>query len=162
MTQAADLLSPARVRCKDSVSSKKRALELGASLLASDVPGMSRLEIFDSLNTRERLGSTGLGHGMALPHGRMSKLDAPIAACLTLAEPIDFDAPDRQRVDVLFLLLVPRECSDEHLQILAALAEMFNDPVLREQLRAQTDPPALIRCLADWTPAGDQRARGAG
>lgn len=162
MTTAAALLSPERVRCKEPISSKKRALELAADLLAAAVPSMPSLEIFDALNTRERLGSTGLGHGMALPHGRMTGLDAPLAACLTLAEPIDFDAPDRQRVDVLFVLLVPRECSDEHLQILAGLAEMFNDAALRDALRAQTDAAALIDYLQNWSPAGDHRASGAG
>jgi len=162
MTQAAELLNPARVRCKQSVSSKKRALELGASLLASDVPGLSSMDIFHSLNTRERLGSTGLGHGMALPHGRLAALETPIAACITLAEPIDFDAPDRQRVDVLFVLLVPHDCSEEHLRILASLAEMFNDAALRERLRAQTEPAGLIRCLNEWHPADGQRAQGAG
>jgi len=162
MTTAAALLTPERVRCKEPIGSKKRALELAADLLAAAVPTMSALEIFDALNTRERLGSTGLGHGMALPHGRITGLDAPLAACLTLAEPIDFDAPDRQRVDVLFVLLVPRECSDEHLQILAGLAEMFNDGSLRDALREQTDAAALIECLRDWSPAGDHRATGAG
>lgn len=161
MTNAADLLTAERVRCKEPAGSKKRALELGASLLADAVPGMSRLDIFDALNTRERLGSTGLGHGMALPHGRVAGLEAPIAACVTLAEPIDFDAPDRQRVDVLFVLLVPRDCSSEHLQILAGLAEMFNDPALRDALRAQTEPDALIECLRSWSSANDHRARGA-
>lgn len=163
MTTAAELLTPERVRCKEPASSKKRALETGAGLLADDVPSMSRLDIFDALNTRERLGSTGLGHGMALPHGRVSGLDAPIAACLTLAEPVDFDAPDRQRVDVLFLLLVPRDCSSEHLRILAALAEMFNDPELRDALRAQTSPEDLVAVLRDWGPAEDDtRAQGTG
>lgn len=162
MTNATDLLTAERVRCKAPASSKKRALELGASLLADAIPGMSRLDIFDALNARERLGSTGLGQGMALPHGRVGGLDAPIAACLTLAEPIDFDAPDRQRVDVLFVLLVPRDCSSEHLRILAGLAEMFNDPALRDALRAQTEPEALIECLRSWSPGGDRRARGTG
>lgn len=161
MTNAADLLTAERIRCKEPASSKKRALELGAALLADAVPGMSRLDIFDALNTRERLGSTGLGQGMALPHGRVAGLDSPIAACVTLAEPIDFDAPDRQRVDVLYVLLVPRDCSSEHLRILAGLAEMFNDPALRDALRAQTEPDALIESLQSWSPADDHRARGA-
>lgn len=162
MTNAADLLTAERVRCKEPLGSKKRALELGASLLADAIPGMSRLDIFDALNTRERLGSTGLGQGMALPHGRVAGLDTPLAACITLADPIDFDAPDRQRVDVLFVLLVPRDCSSEHLRILAGLAEMFNDPALRDALRAQSDPEALIECLQAWSPAGDHQARDAG
>lgn len=162
MTNAADLLTAERVRCREPASSKKRALELAASLLADTTPGMSRLDIFDALNTRERLGSTGLGQGMALPHGRIAGLETPIAACFTLAEPIDFDAPDRRRVDVLFALLVPRDCNSEHLRILAGLAEMFNDPALRDALRAQTNPEALIECLQSWSPADDHRARGAG
>lgn len=151
MNTAATLLAPARVRCKENARSKKRVLELAASLLAEAVPGMASAEIFEALNSRERLGSTGLGHGMALPHGRIGGLAEPIAACLTLDEPVDFDAPDRQRVDVLYALLVPRDCSREHLQILASLAEMFNDPRLRERLRAQTDGAELIDCLDQWS-----------
>lgn len=153
MTGPAELLSPGRVRCDEPLGSKKRAIERAAELLSPAVPGMTRVEIFDALVTRERLGSTGLGHGMALPHGRVTGVQAPVAACLTLASPIDYDAPDRQRVDVLFVLLVPRDCSDEHLRILSGLAEMFNDEALRGSLRAQTDPEALIRCLDEWSPA---------
>lgn len=160
MTDAAKLLTPERVRCKEAISSKKRALDLGAELLCAAAPGMSQVDIFNSLNTRERLGSTGLGHGTALPHGRIENLEAPVAACITLAEPIDFDAPDRQRVDVLFVLLVPRECSSEHLRILAELAEMFNDPTLRDALRAQTEPADVIECLREWTPVTGDRIHG--
>jgi nitrogen PTS system EIIA component len=153
MNTAASLLHPNRVRCRETARSKKRALELVAALLAEAVPGMSGTAIFEALNGRERLGSTGLGHGMALPHGRVGGLDQPIAACVTLEQPVDFDAPDRQRVDVLYALLVPRDCSREHLQILAALAEMFNDPDLRNDLREQTSSQALIDCLAHWSPS---------
>lgn len=151
MNAAANLLQPERIRCQESVRSKKRALEVLATLLADSVDNMSANEIFEALNQRERLGSTGLGHGMALPHGRVDGLRQPIAACLTLAEAVDFDAPDRQRVDVLYALLVPRECSREHLQILAALAEMFNDAGLREDLRQQTDAGELVDLLAQWS-----------
>lgn len=153
MTRAADLLTPDRVLCKEPIRSKKRALERAAELLARDIPGMPETEIFEGLNGRERLGSTGLGHGMALPHGRIDGLESPIAACITLDEPIDFDAPDRQRVDVLYILLVPAHCNREHLQILAGLAEMFNDAGVREELRRQTDPPALIEQLEAWEGA---------
>lgn len=162
MTDTAELLAPERIRCKAPIASKKRALELGAELLADATPGMSQLDIFNALSTRERLGSTGLGHGTALPHGRVENIESPVAACITLAEPVDFDAPDRQRVDVIYVLLVPRECSNEHLQILAELAEMFNDPELRETLRAQTDPAEVIERLRAWTPADDNRAHGMG
>lgn len=161
MTRPVDLLTPERVGCKEPLASKKRALERAADMLAPALPGMSRLAIFDALTARERLGSTGLGHGMALPHGRVSGVDAPIAACLTLAQPIDFDAPDRQGVDVLFVLLVPSDCSDEHLRILSGLAEMFHDEALRDALRAQQDPEGLIECLSNWAP-GARAARSAG
>lgn len=161
MTECAELLSPERVRCREPLASKKRALERAAELLSPAVPGMTRAEIFDALNARERLGSTGLGQGMALPHGRVAGVERPIAACLTLAAPIDYDAPDRQRVDVLFVLLVPRDCNDEHLRILSGLAEMFHDAGLRDALREQTDPAALIDCLAGWSPQSGV-ASGAG
>ncbi len=152
MTSAAELLTPDRVRCRVHVASKKRALELGAGLLAGAVPSMSRMSLFEALNTRERLGSTGLGEGMALPHGRVRGLTAPVGGCLTLAEPVDFDAPDGQPVDVLFLLLVPRDCSSDHLQILASLAEMFNNQDLRAALRQQSDPAELVATLQAWSP----------
>jgi len=150
MTTAASLLSRNRVRCQIQARSKKRAMELVAELLAADVRNLARSDIFEALNSRERLGSTGLGQGMALPHGRINALREPLGACITLDQPIDFDAPDRQRVDVLFALLVPGECSRQHLQILAALAEMFNDPTVRDELRAQTDPERLIEVLQRW------------
>lgn len=162
MTSAAELLTPDRVRCKATAASKKRALEMGAGLLAGAVPSMSRMSLFEALNTRERLGSTGLGHGMALPHGRVRGLSAPVGGCLTLAEPVDFDAPDGQPVDVLFLLLVPRDCSSEHLQILASLAEMFNDEELREALRQQTDANRLVATLQAWSPDAPAAAPGSG
>jgi len=87
----------------------------------------------------------------------------PAAACITLAEPIDFDAPDRQRVDVLFVLLVPRDCNEAHLRLLAKLAEMFNESGLRDSLRTLDDPQSVIDTLARWAPApGRDDARSAG
>lgn len=160
MIDTAELIVPDRVRCNEPVQSKKRALELGASLLVEGVPGMSRMDIFEALNARERLGSTGLGHGVALPHARVAGTDRAVAACLTLAEPIDFDAPDRERVDILFLLLVPRECNDRHLQILAELAETFSDADLRERVRAETDPETLIQHLGTGSNDGNRKAQG--
>jgi len=160
MIETAGLIEPGRVRCNEPVYSKKRALELASSLLADAVPGMSRVDIFEALNARERLGSTGLGHGVALPHARVGGTDHAIGACLTLAEPIDFDAPDRERVDILFILLVPRDCSDQHLQILASLAETFSDAAVREQVRAETDPEAVVRHLGGGDAEGDRQARG--
>lgn len=162
MIDTTELLAPERVRCNEPVQSKKRALELGAALLADAVPGMSRMDIFEALNARERLGSTGLGHGVALPHARVGGTDRAVAACMTLAEPIDFDAPDRERVDILFILLVPHECSDRHLQILAELAETFSDANLRQQVRTETDPESLLERLGSTgSGGGDRKAQGA-
>lgn len=160
MIDTAELLVPERIRCNETVHSKKRALELAATLLAEAIPRMSRVEVFNALNSRERLGSTGLGHGVALPHARVDAADRAVGACVTLAEPIDFDAPDRERVDILFVLLVPSDCNDEHLQILADLAAAFSDETVRERIRAETDPEAIPAHLAAGDPSDDRRAQG--
>lgn len=149
MIDTAELITPERIRCKEDVHSKKRALELAASLIAPSMPRMSRVDVFNVLNARERLGSTGLGHGVALPHARVSGCHSAVAACLTLAEPINFDAPDGERVDILFVLLVPEECSDHHLEILAGLAQLFSNADVRDRLRETTDALSLIDSLRE-------------
>lgn len=147
------LVHPARIACRESCTSKKRSLEMLARLLADATPDLTEGEIFDSLLGRERLGSTGLGHGVALPHGRLQGISQPLGALLTLTEGIDYDAIDSQPVDVLFALLVPAESTDEHLQILAQLAERFSDPAFCEKLRAATDPDT---CAALFRPRDPQ------
>ena len=134
--QIADLVTPERVACSVKVSSKKRAFELLAELLAKNQQGLGQAEIIDSLLARERLGSTGLGHGVAIPHGRSKKLNRAIGAFVQLEKGIDFDAIDNQPVDLLFVLLVPEQCTDEHLQVLASLAEMLGDDGMRDKLHA--------------------------
>ncbi len=134
-----DLLLPARIVCQQDSSSKKRSVEMLSILLASAVPDYTETEIFDSLIARERLGSTGLGSGVALPHGRLRGLKQPIAALVTLRQGIDFDAIDRQPVDLLYALLVPEESTDEHLKILAHLAGLFSDPDFCSRLRNCSD-----------------------
>lgn len=136
------------MRCQCDIRSKKRALQTLAELLAPSVcealegesspedPVQSDMDIFDALITRERLGSTALGHGIALPHSRLANIDEPIAAMITLSEGVDCEAPDDQPVDVLVGLLVPTHCNDEHLKILAALAKRFSDDYFREEVRA--------------------------
>ena len=161
MTKVANFIASDRVRCREPIQSKKRTLEMAASLLSSAIPGIPRVDIFEALNARERLGSTGLGHGVALPHARLGGINEPVAACITLAEPIDFDAPDRERVDILFCLLVPKDCNDEHLQILAGLAELFSDADLRDRFREDADPQSICDCLED-VPGADNRAVGGG
>ena len=100
--------------------------------------------------SRERLGGTGLGYGVALPHGRIAGLEHSIGAIVTLESGIDFDAPDGEPVDILFGLLVPEDCNNDHLQILSRIAQMFSDEALRERLRKQTDPEKLREALVDW------------
>ncbi|WP_440996857.1 PTS IIA-like nitrogen regulatory protein PtsN [Arhodomonas sp. SL1] len=153
----AALLSPERVRFGAHATSKKRSLELLAELLDQDPEKPGSRSIFESLIGRERLGSTGLGRGVALPHARIAGLEAPVAAVLNLDSGVDFDAIDRQPVDLLFALLVPEHSTDEHLRILATLAEMFSDSAFCEQLRASGSDEALYerinQRLLDGAPA---------
>jgi PTS system nitrogen regulatory IIA component len=148
--QITKLLEPDRIACQQGSTSKKRALETLSKLLASGLPGFTDGEIFDSLIGRERLGSTGLGKGVALPHGRMKGLDAPVAALLTLEQGIDFDAIDDQPVDLLFALLVPEESTDDHLKILAQLAGIFSNADFCSQLRKNHDAKDCLDLIAHW------------
>lgn len=148
--QISALLNPERVACHQDSSSKKRTLELLSQLLSSALPAYSEGELFDSLIGRERLGSTGLGHGVALPHGRIAGLSEPIAAFVTLQQGVDYDAVDNQPVDLLFALLVPAESTDEHLQILARLAAMFSDAELCQSLRSCSSPRQCLDLIQSW------------
>jgi len=144
-----DLLAPARVLAGAKVSSKKRLLELLSQLLAEgDAERESAL--FDGLCQRERLGSTGLGHGVAIPHGRSAVIGVATGAVVKLCEPVDFGASDGQPVDLLFALAVPEHFTQEHLVLLAQLAEMFADAGFRQRLRAAADSESLYRLVADW------------
>ncbi|MEE9494107.1 MAG: PTS sugar transporter subunit IIA [Gammaproteobacteria bacterium] len=138
--QIVELLHPARIACKQACSSKKASLEMLAKLLADSTPDLNELEIFDSLTSRERLGSTGLGQGVALPHGRLPGLNKPLCALLTLENSIDFDAADKKPVDIMFALIVPEASTDEHLLILAELARLFSQPSFCTQLRNMNNP----------------------
>ena len=144
------LLDPGRVACRQTTTSKKRSLELLSQLLSGALPEFSEGELFDSLIGRERLGSTGLGHGVALPHGRLNGLDAPIAAFVTLEAGVDYDAIDNQPVDLLFALLVPEQSTEEHLQILARLATMFSDPELCRMLRECRTGQQCLERINHW------------
>jgi len=148
--QISTLLNPARVACHQDSSSKKRSLELLSQLLSTALPAFSEGELFDSLIGRERLGSTGLGHGVALPHGRIKGLEAPIAAFVTLKNGVDYDAIDQQPVDLMFALLVPEESTDEHLQILARLAAMFSDADLCAALRNSNGGEHCLDLINHW------------
>ncbi|CAM4110913.1 PTS sugar transporter subunit IIA [Kerstersia similis] len=135
------------------VTSKKRAFEQ-AGLLFENHHGLARSTVFDSLFSRERLGSTALGHGVAVPHGRVKGLTHALSAFYRLAQPIPFDAPDGQPVSLLMFLLVPETATQQHLDILAELAQLLSDKALRERLLTETDPSVVHQLLTQYTPAG--------
>ena len=145
------LLKLANVLAECDVHSKKRLFEQAAQLVqASD--GVAAGLVFDSLFAREKLGSTALGYGIAIPHGRLKHLADTACAFLRLQNPTDFDAPDGQPVDLVFVLLAPAAASDIHLQILGELAAMFSDADFRASLRAAPDAASLHRLIIEWTP----------
>lgn len=145
-----DLVSPDSVICHADVASKKRALELLADLLAAQTKADKSLEIFQLLTEREKLGSTSLGHGIALPHARTSLCQQAIGVFIRTKKGIDFDSPDRLPTDLLFALMVPEHYTDEHLNILAGLAGMFNDEPFCQKLRTADSDAELYQCLISW------------
>ena len=149
MNRLATILPPAQVLVSVDVTSKKRAFE-EAGLLFESLHGLSRALITDSLFARERLGSTGLGHGVAIPHGRIKGLTAPMAALFQLHNPIGFDAPDEQAVNLLIFLLVPEAATQKHLEILSEIAELLSDSGLRERMKACTDAANLHAMISGW------------
>jgi PTS system nitrogen regulatory IIA component len=152
MNRLASILPAAQVLVRVDATSKKRAFE-EAGLLFESLHGLSRALVTDSLFARERLGSTGLGHGVAIPHGRIKGLKSPMAAVFHLEHPIGFDAPDEQPVGLLIFLLVPEAATQKHLEILSEIAELLSDAVLREKIKACTDAAALHGMIANWQSA---------
>jgi PTS system nitrogen regulatory IIA component len=140
----ADLITESRVLSHCEVASKKRLLETLAALLADGDTMLSSTAVFDRLLERERLGSTGLGRGIALPHARVSGIGAPIGAFVQLRGPVAFDAIDDRPVDLAFGLLVPEATDEQHLQLLATLATAFDDAAVREALRTAADSAELL------------------
>jgi PTS system nitrogen regulatory IIA component len=139
------------------VTSKKRLFEQ-AGLLFENNQGVARSLVFDSLFARERLGSTGLGQGVAIPHGRIKGLKEAVGAFVRLATPVAFDAPDGNPVNLVFVLLVPEQATEQHLQILSELAQLFSDRELRERLASDKDSSNLHQTITAWQPhVADQR-----
>ena len=145
-----DIIDINRISRDTDVLSKKRALEELSQLITKDQTQLDASGIFDSLISRERLGSTGVGYGIAIPHGRIKNCNKITGAFIQLNQGIDFDAIDNQPVDMLFALAVPEESTDEHLQILALLAAMFNDENFRKQLRNSKSNEETYRLLTEW------------
>ena len=152
MNRLASILPLPQVLVQVDAASKKRAFE-EAGLLFENLHGLNRALVTDSLFARERLGSTGLGHGVAIPHGRIRGLKAPMAAVLQLGTAIGFDAPDDQPVGLLIFLLVPEAATQKHLEILSEIAELLSDAPLRENIKGCTDAVALHSLIATWKSA---------
>lgn len=151
MNRLASILPAAQVLVSVDATSKKRAFE-EAGLLFESQHGLSRALITDSLFARERLGSTGLGHGVAIPHGRIKGLKNPLAAVVRLTQPIPFDAPDDEPVNLLIFLLVPEAATQRHLEILSEIAELLSDRELRERLKTEPDAAQVHALIERWQP----------
>ena len=149
MSQINHILPRSNVFFDLDVGSKKRVFEQ-VGLLLENSEKLSRSTVFDSLFARERLGSTGLGHGVAIPHGRIKGLKAPMAAVFQLAGPIGFDAPDEQPVSLLIFLLVPEAATQQHLEVLSEIAELLSNSPLREALKTTQDAAQLHAIIANW------------
>jgi PTS system nitrogen regulatory IIA component len=159
MSLVAKLLPQSNVLLDLSASSKKRLFEQ-VGLLFENNHGIGRVPVFDSLFARERLGSTGLGQGVAIPHGRIKGLKEALGCFVRLAQPVPFDSPDGKPVSLVFVLLVPEQATEKHLEILSELAQMFSDRGLREAMAAAADATALHQLIVAWQPdaAGQRRA----
>jgi PTS system nitrogen regulatory IIA component len=151
MNLISKLLSRENVLIDLEVASKKRVFEHSGQLFENN-NSVARSQVFDSLFAREKLGSTGLGQGVAIPHGRIKGLRDAAGAMIRTREPIPFDAPDGQPVNLIFVLLVPERATDVHLRILSELAQMFSDRTFRDQLLGAASADALHRLIADWQP----------
>lgn len=146
MADISRILDRASTRNDADAQSRKRALELASDLLAASHPELSARVLFDGLMNRERLGSTALGEGVAIPHCRIN-CSRIVGAFVKLAQPIDYDAPDGDPVDLLFVLVAPPDEPSAHLEVLAMLARVFQDPASRKQLRSRDSDAALYEEL---------------
>jgi PTS system nitrogen regulatory IIA component len=152
------LISSNAVISTNDIKSKKRALESLAQLLASEANRVNQpleeeidaLVIFQLLTEREKLGSTSMGHGVALPHTRTSLTEHAIGAFLKLEDGVDFDSPDDQKTDLIFALMVPEHYTDEHLKILAYLATLFNNENFCKTIRSTSDNEEIYKHLINW------------
>lgn len=149
MTHLSQILPLKNISLDVDVSSKKRAFEQ-AGLIFENNFGIARSTVSDNLFARERLGSTGLGHGVAVPHGRIKGLKSPLAAFIRLVQPIPFESPDSNPVKLLVFLLIPDHVTQQHLEILSEIAEMFSDEAFRNALLADEDARAVHSRIVGW------------
>jgi len=149
MSLISKILTPECVLLDNESASKKRVFER-VGLLFENTQQIARSQVFDSLFAREKLGSTGLGQGVAIPHGRVKGLRDAAAAFVKMQTPIPFDAPDGLPVNFIFVLLVPERATDMHLQLLGELAQMFSDKAFRDKLQNTDDPAEIFKLFAEW------------
>ena len=152
MNRLSSILPVEQVLVGVDATSKKRAFE-EAGLLFENLHDLSRALVTDSLFARERLGSTGLGHGVAIPHGRIKGLKSPMAAVFQLAQSIGFDAPDEQPVKILIFLLVPEAATQKHLEILSEIAELLSNAAVRDGMLVSETAESLHALIVHWAPA---------
>lgn len=149
MNLIAPLITPETTLLDQSFSSKKKLFEHAAELFAQTYD-LKSSDIFTSLFERERLGSTALGCGVAIPHGRIKGLQHARGAFYRLKTPLEFDAPDNEPTSLCFVLLVPKDANEQHLQILGELAQLFGDDAMRAKLHAVKDASELIALIGSW------------
>ena len=155
MNLLAKLLPANNIELAVEASSKKRVFE-HAAMMFENQQGIEHSKVFDSLLARERLGSTGLGQGVAIPHGRIKGLKEAVAAIVSLNNPVAFDAPDAQPVSFLIFLLVPEQATQQHLEILSELAELLSDKNLRETLKSAKGAGEVLQLIQTWQPTRRQ------
>ena len=149
MIRLETILTPGRSLVNVPGGSKKKALEQIANLISSQVPELEMQDVFEALIAREKLGSTGFGNGIAIPHCRLKGCETPVSALLHLEKPIDFDAIDGAPVDLLFVLLVPEAATDAHLELLRQIASMLDRKEVRDKLRSASSNEALYQVVLD-------------
>ena len=149
MIRLETILTPGRSLVNVPGGSKKRALEQIANLISGQVPDLEMQDVFEALIAREKLGSTGFGNGIAIPHCRLQGCETPVSALLHLEKPIDFDAIDGAPVDLLFVLLVPQAATDAHLELLRQIASMLDRKEVRDKLRSASSNEALYQVVLD-------------
>ena len=140
------LLSPQKIFLDTEVTSKKKLLELIANIVA-DLSQLTQSTIYNNLLNRERLGSTGLGHGIAVPHARVPNLEQTMGCLFRLKDPVNFESPDNQPVDLVFTIVIPEEATDEHLLILSSLARLFSQQEVCDAVRAATSKEEIEQII---------------
>ncbi len=148
--QVSEFIQTSRILCNVEANSKKRAFEILSQLISKSCEGVNANDVFDSLIARERLGGTGIGYGVAIPHGRLKNINTTQGAFIKLKSGIDFDALDKKPVDLMFALLVPENAEEEHLETLALLAKMLNDEKVRENLRNANTAEEVQTIFDNW------------